>query len=41
MSGQRVAILPNGMRVVTDTMGGVATASLGVWVDVGTRSEAA
>ena len=41
MSGQRVANLPNGMRVVTDAMAGVATASLGVWVDVGTRSEAA
>lgn len=33
--------LPNGMRVLTDAMDTVETASLGVWVDVGTRHEPA
>ncbi|MEQ8192866.1 MAG: pitrilysin family protein, partial [Rhodospirillales bacterium] len=31
--------LPNGLRVVTDTMKSVETVSVGVWVDVGTRHE--
>jgi predicted Zn-dependent peptidase len=37
----RVTTLPNGLRVVTDAMDGLETASLGVWVDVGTRNEPA
>ncbi|HVJ53825.1 MAG TPA: pitrilysin family protein [Aliidongia sp.] len=41
MSMPRISTLPNGMRIVTDTMAGVETASLGVWVDVGTRNEPA
>jgi len=41
MSGAQVSTLPNGLRVVTDQMDGVETASLGVWVDVGTRNEPA
>ncbi len=36
-----VTTLPNGMRVVTDTMNSVETVSIGVWVDVGTRHEPA
>jgi len=31
--------LPNGFRVVTERMPGVASASLGVWVDAGSRHE--
>jgi predicted Zn-dependent peptidase len=37
----QVTTLPNGMRVATDPMDGVETASVGVWVDVGTRNEPA
>src|SRR5471032_1573458 len=33
--------LPNGLRIVTDRMDAVETVSLGIWVDVGTRHEAA
>src|SRR5665213_2329598 len=33
--------LPNGLRIVTDRMAAVATVSLGIWVDVGTRHESA
>jgi predicted Zn-dependent peptidase len=40
MSMPRISTLPNGLRIVTDEMGGVETASLGIWVDVGTRNEA-
>jgi predicted Zn-dependent peptidase len=36
----RVTTLPNGLRVATDGMDTVETASLGVWVGVGTRHEA-
>ena len=39
MSEVRVSILPNGMRVVTDRVDTVQTASLGVWVGAGTRNE--
>ena len=39
MSDVRVSILPNGMRVVTDRVDTVQTASLGVWVGAGTRNE--
>jgi len=37
----RVSRLANGMRIVTDAMDSVATASIGVWVEVGTRHETA
>ncbi|HTS91439.1 MAG TPA: pitrilysin family protein, partial [Stellaceae bacterium] len=37
----RVSRLSNGLRVVTDAMDTVETASIGVWVDVGTRHEPA
>ncbi|HYC05301.1 MAG TPA: pitrilysin family protein [Azospirillaceae bacterium] len=35
----RVTELPSGLRVATDSMPGVETVSLGVWVGVGTRDE--
>jgi len=35
-----LATLPNGLRIVTDRVDTVATVSLGLWVDVGTRHEA-
>ena len=35
----RVTTLPNGLRVATDSMPGVETVSVGVWVKVGTRDE--
>jgi predicted Zn-dependent peptidase len=42
MSDQhRLTTLPNGLRVVTEAMPRLQTASLGVWVDVGTRYEPA
>jgi len=37
----RVTRLANGLRVATDRMDSVETASLGVWADVGTRNETA
>ncbi|HKF70484.1 MAG TPA: pitrilysin family protein, partial [Stellaceae bacterium] len=37
----RVSRLGNGMRVVTDSMESIETASIGVWVGVGTRHEPA
>jgi predicted Zn-dependent peptidase len=36
-----LATLPNGLRIVTDRVDSVATVSLGLWVDVGTRHEPA
>jgi predicted Zn-dependent peptidase len=36
----QLATLANGLRIVTDRIDTVATASLGLWVDVGTRHEA-
>jgi len=33
--------LPNGLRIVSEAMDGLETTSLGVWVDVGARSETA
>jgi predicted Zn-dependent peptidase len=41
MSLVRVTRLPSGLTVVSDPMAAVETASLGVWVDVGTRHEPA
>ena len=37
----RLDTLPNGFRVVTEKMPGLASASLGVWIDAGTRHETA
>lgn len=37
----RITTLPNGMRIATEAMPRVETASFGVWVDVGTRHEPA
>jgi predicted Zn-dependent peptidase len=39
MTTTRLATLPNGLRIVTDRIDAVDTASLGLWVDVGTRHE--
>jgi predicted Zn-dependent peptidase len=36
-----LATLPNGLRIVTDRIVTVATVSIGLWVDVGTRHEPA
>ena len=36
-----LATLSNGLRIVTDRVDTVATVSLGLWVDVGTRHEPA
>ncbi|HVH78186.1 MAG TPA: pitrilysin family protein [Stellaceae bacterium] len=36
-----LATLSNGLRIVTDRIDTVATVSIGLWVDVGTRHEAA
>jgi len=41
MSLPQVSTLPNGLRIVTDRMEAVETASIGIWVDVGTRNEPA
>jgi predicted Zn-dependent peptidase len=35
----KITVLPNGLRVVTDTMENVETVSMGLWVGVGTRHE--
>ncbi|MEI4471539.1 M16 family metallopeptidase [Frigidibacter sp. MR17.24] len=35
----RLTTLPNGFRIVTETMPGLASASVGVWVDAGGRHE--
>ena len=37
----QVTVLPNGLRVATDTMDAVGTATLGVWVGAGARHESA
>ena len=37
----QLTTLPNGLRVVTENMPGLETVSLGVWVNVGARAEAA
>jgi predicted Zn-dependent peptidase len=39
MRDVRISILPNGLRVVSDPMAGIESVSVGVWIDVGTRSE--
>ncbi|MDP7667368.1 MAG: insulinase family protein, partial [Rhodospirillales bacterium] len=37
----RVTTLESGLRVATDAMASVETASVGAWVEVGTRHEPA
>ncbi len=39
VSTVRRTVLPGGLRVVTEAMGGVRSASIGVWVGVGSRDE--
>jgi predicted Zn-dependent peptidase len=41
MSDVRLATLSNGLRIVTDRIDTVASVTLGLWVDVGTRHEPA
>jgi predicted Zn-dependent peptidase len=41
MTEPQTSTLPNGLRIVTDRMAAVETASIGIWVDVGTRYEPA
>ena len=41
VSTVRRTVLPGGLRVITEQMGGVRSASIGVWVGVGSRDEAA
>ena len=40
MTGIRISTLPNGLRVATDPMDSVETASVGVWIEAGSRYEA-
>jgi len=35
----KITSLPNGLRIVTDTMPGAESAAIGAWVGVGTRNE--
>ena len=35
----RKSTLPNGVRVITETMPAVRSATLGIWADVGSASE--
>jgi len=35
----RITSLDNGLRIITDDLPGIATATLGLWVEVGTRNE--
>jgi predicted Zn-dependent peptidase len=37
--GVRRTVLPSGLRIVTETMPGTRSASLGVWVGIGSRDE--
>jgi predicted Zn-dependent peptidase len=37
--GARRTVLPNGLRIITETMPGCRSASVGVWVGVGSRDE--
>ncbi|MGI8664581.1 MAG: insulinase family protein, partial [Jatrophihabitans sp.] len=36
----RRTVLPGGLRIVTESMPGVRSASVGIWVGVGSRDEA-
>ncbi len=37
----RLTTLPNGLRIITEAMPGLASASIGIWVLAGGRHEAA
>ncbi|MEM9100040.1 MAG: insulinase family protein, partial [Pseudomonadota bacterium] len=37
----QLSTLPNGFRVVSEHMPGLASASLGIWVEAGARNETA
>ena len=37
----KMTVLPNGLKIVTDTMDEVDTVSLGIWVDIGAMYEPA
>jgi predicted Zn-dependent peptidase len=39
VSGAHVTTLPNGLRVVSQSMAGLESAALGLWVEAGARSE--
>lgn len=39
MSLIKLTTLPNGLRIITDTVDSVHSVALGIWVDVGTRDE--
>ena len=39
MQPHRLTTLANGVRVVTETMPGIRSAALGLWIDVGSRDE--
>lgn len=41
MDGASLTTLPNGVRVLTDPMPGLGTASVGVWIEAGARHESA
>ncbi len=41
MSTARLTTLPNGLRIVTEAMPGLASAAVGIWVDAGARHERA
>ena len=41
VSQVRRTVIPGGLRVVTETMPGVRSATVGAWVGVGSRDEAA
>ena len=38
-SAYRKTVLPNGMRVITETIPSVRSITMGVWIDVGSRNE--
>jgi len=39
MSEPRLTTLPNGLRIVTEAMPGLASAAVGIWVAAGARHE--
>src|SRR5205807_4181560 len=41
MEDYRKSVLPNGIRVVTERMEQVRSVAVGIWVDTGSRNEAA
>jgi len=41
MTAPRLTVLPNGFRIVSETMPGLASAAVGIWVEAGARHETA